>query len=195
VPVRSSGTAGSVGTHWFSSARGAITAGRLWLSSVVSPMNAQPPKQRRPLLPLVLLHLAAAGVCFSFFTVVPIVCCLILMAIGNDPEGPMFFPIFVAGVLLFAVVTTGVLGGAALLSELLRRRYDVSIWLPPLIVFALATVSCWLFFSDAHPAIPPILGGIFALAFIVYWAATSTVWFLPRLLFRLFRVQDAQPKL
>jgi hypothetical protein len=157
-------------------------------------MHAQPPKERRPLLPLLLLHFAAAGVCFAFFSVVPIVGCLILMAIGNDPGGPMFSPIFVIGVLLFAVVITSILAGAALLSDLLRRHYRVSVWLTPLVVFALATASCWLFFSGVHPAVPPIAGAVVALAFIIHWAAISTVWFLPRLLFRLFRVQYAPPK-
>jgi hypothetical protein len=157
-------------------------------------MSAQPLKERRPLLPLLLLHFAAAGACFVFFTVVPIVGCLVLMAIGNDPGGPMFFPIFVLGVLLFAVVITGILAGAALLSDLLRRRYRVPVWSPPLGVFLLATVITWLSFSGAHPAVPPIAGGLVALVFIIHWAAIATVWFLPRLLFRLFRVQYEQPK-
>jgi hypothetical protein len=113
------------------------------------------------------------------------------MALGNDPGGPMFFPIFVLGVLGFAVAITCVLGGATLLSDLLRRHYSISVWLPPLAVFLLATVSCWLFFSGVHPAVPPLAGGIVALAFVVHWAAISTVWFLPRLLLRLFRVQHA----
>ena len=157
-------------------------------------MNAQAPKESRPLLPLLLMHFAAAGVCFAFFTVVPIVVCIILIAIGNDPGGAMFFPIFVMGVVLFAAAIAAILGGAALLSDLLRRHYNVAVWLPPLVVFVLATVLCWLLFRSAHPAVPPIAGGIVALAFIVHWAAISTVWFLPRLLFRLFRVQHAPPK-
>ncbi|MBI2927086.1 MAG: hypothetical protein HYY24_15430 [Verrucomicrobia bacterium] len=160
-------------------------------------MNAQPPKdpmERRPLLPLLLLHFAAAGVCFAFFTVVPMAGCVILMAIDNDPGGPMFFPIFVMGIVLFAAVITAFLAGAALTSDLLRRHYRVSVWLPPLVVFVLATVSCWLLFSSVHPAVPPIAGGVVALAFIIHWTAISTVWFLPRLLFRLFRVQHAPPK-
>ena len=106
----------------------------------------------------------------------------------------MFFPIFVMGVVLFAAAIAAILGGAALLSDLLRRQYNVAVWLPPLVVFVLATVLCWLVFGSAHPAFPPIAGGIVALAFIVHWAAVSTVWFLPRLLFRLFRVQHAPPK-
>lgn len=156
-------------------------------------MSATPQKERRALLPLLLLHFAAAGVCFTFFTVVPVVGCLVLMAIGNDPGGPMFFPIFVLGVLLFAVVITGILAGAALVSDLLRRHYHVPVWLPPIVVFLLATGITWLSFSSAHPAVPPIAGAIVTLAFIIHWAAISTVWFLPRLLFRLFRVQHAQP--
>ena len=144
------------------------------------------------MLPLFLLHFAAAGVCFTFFTVAPIVGCLILMAVGNEPGGPMFFPIFVLGVLLFAVVITGILAGAALLSDLLRRHYRVPVWLPPIVVFLLATGITWLSFSGAHPAVPPIAGAIVTLAFIIHWAAISTVWFLPRFLFRLFRVQNAQ---
>jgi hypothetical protein len=116
------------------------------------------------------------------------------MAIGNDPGGPMFFPIFVLGVLLFAGVITGILACAALLSDLLRRRYRVPLWLPPSAVFLLATAITWLSFSGAHPAVPPIAGGVVTMAFIIYWAAISTIWFLPRLLFRLFRVQYAPPK-
>ena len=157
-------------------------------------MSVQSPKERRPLLPLLFLHFAAAGVCFAFFTVVPIVGCLVLMAIGNDPGGPMFFPIFVIGVLLAAVVITGFLAVAALLSDLLRRHYRIFVWLPPIVVFLLATGIIWVFFSGAHPAVSLIAGGIIAVAFIVHWAAISTVWFLPRFLFRLFGVQYAQPK-
>ena len=106
----------------------------------------------------------------------------------------MFFPIFVLGDLLFAIVMTGMLAVAALLSDLLRRQHRVSVWVPPLVVFVLATVLWWLFLSGAHPTAPPIAGGLVALAFIIHWTAISTVWFLPRLLFRLFRVQYAQPK-
>jgi len=157
-------------------------------------MNVQPPTEHRPLLPLVLLHFAAAGICFGFFTVVPIVGCLILMAMGNDPGGPTFLPIFVLGVLLFAVVITGILAGAALLSDLLRRRYRIPVWLPPLVVFGLAAVLCWFSLSRVHPTVPLIAAAIVALAFIIHWAAISTVWFLPRLLFRVFRVPDGQPK-
>src|SRR6185436_10188490 len=124
---------------------------------------------------------------------VPITACLILMAIGNDSGGPMFFPMFVLGVILFAAVITAILGGAAILSDLLRRHYDVPVWFPPLVVFVLATALCWLFFSSVHPAVPPIAGGIVALAFIVHWTAISTVWFLPRFLFRVFRVQYVPP--
>jgi hypothetical protein len=157
-------------------------------------MSAEAPSQCRPLLPLLLLHGAAAGVCFAFFTIVPIGACIILMAIGNDPGGPMFFPLFVVGVILFAAVITAILGSAALLSDLLRRRHHVPLWLPPLAVFVLATGLFWLLAGRVHPAIPPVAGGVVALAFIGHWAAISTVWFLPRLLFRLFRVQHAPPK-
>jgi len=157
-------------------------------------MNADPKKDRRPLLPLLLLHAAAAAVCLGFFTIVPIGASLTLMAITNDPGGPMFFPMFVMSVIMFASVITAILAGAALLSDLLRRRYRVPIWLPPLAVFVLATVSCWFLAGSAHPVVPPIVGGIVTLAFIVHWAAISTVWFLPRLLFRFFRVQHEPPK-
>lgn len=168
-------------------------AGSRSLTFIVA-MSAEMQRDGRPLLPLLLLHAAAAGVCFSFFTIVPIGACLVLMAIGNDPGGPMFFPMFVMGVILFAVVITAILAGAAILSDLLRRRYQVPVWLPPLVVFTLSSVSCWLLFRSTHPAVPPIVGGIVAVAFIVHWAAISTVWFLPRLLFRFFRVEYAAPK-
>ena len=155
-------------------------------------MSAQLQNERRSLLPLLLLHFAAAAVCFAFFTGVPIVGCLVLMAIGNDPGGPMFFPIFVIGVLLFAIAITTILAGAALLSDLLRRHFRIPVWLPPISVFVLATGIIWLSFDSAHAAVPPVAGAIVALAFIIHWAATSTIWLLPRFLFRLFRVQNAQ---
>ena len=157
-------------------------------------MNTQPRKNDGPLLLLLLLHVIAAGACFAFFTIVPITVCLILMTIGNDPGGPMFFPIFVMGIILFALVITVILAGATLLSDLLHRYYNVPNWLPPLSVFVLVSVSYGLLFSSVPPTVPPIIGGIVALAFIVHRAAISTVWFIPRLLFRLFRVQYAKPQ-
>ena len=105
----------------------------------------------------------------------------------------MFLPMFVVGVILFAAAITGFLACAALLSDLLRRRYHVPLWLPPLAVFVLATGSFWLLAGEVHSAIPLVGGGVIALAFIVHWAAISTVWFLPRLLFCLFRIQYALP--
>ena len=157
-------------------------------------MNAQPPSKSRPVLPLVVLHIAAAGVCFAFFSVTPIAVCLVCMAIGNDPGGPMFFPIFVLGTILGAAVITALLAGAALLSDLLRRHYRVPVWLPPSVMFALATVLCRLVFSHAEPAVPPLVGLVIAIAFIVHWAAVSAVWFLPRLLFRLLHIDYAPQK-
>jgi hypothetical protein len=136
-----------------------------------------------------LLHLAAAAVCFAFLVLAPIIICLIFMAVDNDPGGPMFFPIFVFGVIAFAFVMTCALAFAALLSDLLRRRYRVPIWSPPIVALLVATAICWLFLRNAHPVVPLIGGGVIALAFIVHWAAISTVWVLPRLLFRLFGVQ------
>ena len=68
-------------------------------------MSDELPMQRRPLLPLVLLHVVAAGVCFAFFTIVPIGACFVLMAIDGDPGGPMFFPIFVM-VVIFSFLPT-----------------------------------------------------------------------------------------
>ena len=147
------------------------------------------------MLPLLLLHAAAGAVCFAFFTIAPIVVCLILMAIGNDPGGPMFFPIFVMGVIVFAAAITALLGGTALLSDLLRRRHRVPLWLPSLVVFILATGGAfWLLAGRVHPAVPLLAGGIVTLAFVVHWAAISIVWFLPRFLFRLFHVPPAPPK-
>jgi hypothetical protein len=157
-------------------------------------MSPELQSQRRPVLPLLFLHAAAAVACFGFFTIIPIAGCIILMAMGNDPGGPMFFPIFVMGVVACAAILTVVLAGATLLSDMLCRRGHVPLWLPPLAVFGLATGLCWLLSSHGHPAVAPIVGGVVALAFIVHWAAISTVWFLPRLLFRLFHVQHAPPK-
>ena len=56
--------------------------------------------------------------------------------------------------------------------------------------------SCmfWLFDGTRlHPAAPVIAGSVITLAFIVHWAAISTVWFLPRILFRLFHVENPPP--
>src|SRR3954469_23252731 len=147
-------------------------------------MNAPlPEKNRRPALPLLILHVAAAGVCFAFFSIIPITVCLVCMAIGNDPGGPMFFPIFVLGAVLGAAAITALLAGAAFLSDLLRRHYHVPLWLPPLVVFAAATGLCWLLFSSARATVPPLVGVFVAVTFIVHWALVSAVWFLPRLLF------------
>jgi hypothetical protein len=157
-------------------------------------MNTSPSNKSRPVLPLLILHLAAAGACFAFFSITPVAVCLVCMAIGNDPGGPMFFPIFVLGTLLGAAAITLLLAGAALLSDLLRRHYQVPLWLPPLVVFALATVLCWLLFRSAQPAVPLLVGVLVAIAFIVHWAAVSTVWFLPRLLFRLLHIDYAPQK-
>jgi len=151
-------------------------------------MNAQPPNKSRPVLPLLVLHLAAAGVCFAFFSITPVAVCLACMASGNDPGGPMFFPIFVLGVLLGAGAITALLAGATLLSDLLRGHYRLPLWLPPLVVFTIATVLCWFLFRSAQPAIPPLVGLAVGIAFIVHWAAVSAVWFLPRLLFRLLDI-------
>jgi hypothetical protein len=100
----------------------------------------------------------------------------------------MFFPMFVVGVLLFAGLITGLLAGAALVYGLLRRHYCAPLWLPTTAVFLLTTAIVWIAFSAPHPAIPPIAGGIVSLAFVVHWAAISTVWFLPRLLFRVLDI-------
>jgi hypothetical protein len=157
-------------------------------------MNHASPNKSRPVLPLLILHLAAAGVCFAFFSITPVAVCLVCMAIGNDPGGPMFFPIFVLGTLLGAAAITVLLAGAALLSDLLRRHYHVPLWLPPVVVFALASVLCWLLFSRVQPAVPLLVGLVVAIAFIVHWAAVSTVWFLPKFLFRLLHIVYAPQK-
>jgi hypothetical protein len=134
--------------------------------------------ESRPLLPFVILHLAAAVGCFAFFTVVPIAGCIVVMMIDNDPGGPMFFPIFIMGVVIFAFIIAAFLGAAVLLSDLLRRY--VPIWSPPLAVFLFATGSFWVLASGVHPAVSPCVGIMVAFVFIVHWAGVSTVWLLLR---------------
>ena len=128
--------------------------------------NVQPPNKSRPVLPLLVLHIAAAGVCFAFFSIAPVAVCLVCMAIGNDPGGPMFFPIFVMGTILGAAVITALLGGAALLSDLIRRHYRMPLWLPPVAVFAFTTALCWFLFRNAQPAVPPLVGVLVATALL-----------------------------
>ncbi len=163
--------------------------------SVQDDVSIGPKLQSRQLLPLLLLHLAAAGVCFAFFTVVPTVACLILVAIGNDPGGPLFLPIFIMGVVLCAAIITTVLAAAVLMTDLLRRYYRVALWLPPLVIFVLATGFAFLLLGGAHAVAAVVAGGVVTTAFIVHWAAISTVWFLPRLLFRLFKIEAVPPKI
>jgi hypothetical protein len=147
--------------------------------------NVDQTGQRRPLLPLLVLHGVAAVACFAFFTVAPIVVCLVFMVAGKDGGGPMFFPIFVVGAVSFAAIITVFLAGAALASDLLRRHCHVPLWLPPLAVLFFATLASWPFLGRVHAVIPLIAGAVVTLAFIIHWAAISTVWCVPRLLIRL----------
>lgn len=137
-------------------------------------------KEGRAWLPLVILHLLAAAACFAFFTGVPITACLILMAIGNDPGGPMFFPMFVLGVVGVALSITVILGGTAVVSDLVRRRWRLPLWVPPLLVFGLVAGAVRLAFGEVHPAVPIGAGALLMLAFIVHWSAVSATWYLPR---------------
>jgi hypothetical protein len=141
--------------------------------------------QSRPLLPLLVLHGVAAVACFGFFTVASIVVCVVLMVAGKDGGGPMFFPIFVVGTILFAAIITVFLASAALASDLLRRHCHVPLWLPPLVVLFFATFASWPFLGRVHAIIPLIAGAVVTLAFIIHWAAISLVWIVPRMLIRL----------
>lgn len=148
-------------------------------------MSIEATIESRPLLPLVLLHLAAAVVCFAFFTVVPIAGCIVVMVIDNDPGGPMVFPLFVMGVVVFAFIIAAFLGAAVLLSDLFRRRFHVPLWSPPLAVFLFATGSVFalLLGTGVSPAVSPCVGILIAFAFMVHWAGISTVWLLLRKFF------------
>ncbi len=137
-------------------------------------------KEGRAWLPLVILHLLAAAACFAFFTGVPITACLILMAIGNDPGGPMFFPMFVLGVVGVALSITVILGGTAVVSDLVRRRWRLPLWVPALLVFGLVAGAVRLAFGEVHPAVPIGAGALMMLAFILHWSAVSATWYLPR---------------
>lgn len=162
---------------WYSATRNFMKA------SSLSP--AQPPK----LLPLLVLHGVAAASCFAFFTLAPIGAYFILALIGNDLGGPMFFPVFVAGTLVAAGITTAFLEGAVVLSTLLRRKYATPFYVIPLLVFVIATALLWPLVGRVHPVLAPVAGLFVALAFVVHWAAIATLWSLPRLLLRLFRVR------
>lgn len=155
-------------------------------------MSEEPTTQSRPLVPLLILHAVAAVANFVFFTALPIGACILVMLVSNDPGGPLFFPIFIISVLVFAAITTTFLASTALLSDLLLRRYYIPLWLPPLVVFGIATGVIWGIAGEFHPAVPPVLGIIITLAFVIHWAAISTVWFLPRFFFRVFGVHYDQ---
>jgi hypothetical protein len=148
------------------------------------------PKQFGPVVLFVVLHAVAALLCFTFFTVVPIGTCLVLMAIGNDPGGPMFFPLFVMGAILFAALTTAIIAGATLVSDLIRRWIRIPLWLPPLVVFLSVAGLSWRRWGEAHPVIPILVGFFITMAFIVHWAAISVVWRMPRRLFLILGAQD-----
>ena len=137
-------------------------------------------KEGRAWLPLIILHLLAAAACFAFFTGVPITACLILMAIGNDPGGPMFFPMFVLGVIGVALLITLIFGGTAVVSDLVRRRWRLPLWVPPLWVFGLVAGAVRLAFKEVHPMVPIGAGAVLMLAFVVHWAAVSATWYLPQ---------------
>jgi hypothetical protein len=142
---------------------------------------------------LLLCHAAAAVVCFAFLTVVPVGLCLVVILIANDPGGPLFLPVFIVGVVLFAAATATALTGAALATDLVRWRWPLPVWVSPLVVFILATVLCRLLFPDAHPATAPIVGGTVALAFIVHCTAIALVRALPDFLVRRLRTRMEAP--
>jgi hypothetical protein len=145
------------------------------------------------LLALLVLHGAAALVCFGVFTVAPIVACFIVIVISGDPGGPLFIPVFVVGVVVFAAVMTLFLSVAVLVSDVLCRHYRTPRWLPFAVVYVLATGLFWFFSSGIHPLILLIGGAIVEFAFLAHWAAISTIWLLPRLLFRLLGIQSWSP--
>jgi hypothetical protein len=158
--------------------------------------------QGRPLLPSILAHIAVAVACFAFITaaqIAVVVGGVLLDAATHQPTayaddewggsgGPFFWAFFPMFALAFAAASTVALGAASLLSDVLRRRVRAPRWLPPSVVLVGATSLWWALFTlvresggELHWAVVPIGGAAITLAFIVHWAAVSSVlWFSSR---------------
>ncbi len=72
-----------------------------------------------------------------------------------------------------------------LLADLLRRRWQLPLWLPPLAVSFWTTVPVFfcLLRLEVNPLFAPVVGIAIALLFSIYWAGISMAWLLLRKLF------------
>ena len=117
-------------------------------------------------------HLVAAGVSFGVFTVVPMVLVIAAMAVGNDPGGPMFFPVFLVICFCYAAAACLVLFLVCAELQLIRRRWAFPRWLPVPCAFVLTFVMAISFdaFGSTKPVLASsVLAATATLAFAVYW--------------------------
>ena len=121
-----------------------------------------------------LQHLVAALVSFAIFVGGSVLLVVLGMIIGNDPGGPMFFPIFVLFALFGAACACVALFAVAALLQFVRRWLRFSWWVPVLLVFPL-TFAILTLFGTTGPSRPDrwllSASGIVTIAFSVYWGA------------------------
>jgi hypothetical protein len=121
-----------------------------------------------------LQHLVAAVVSFALFVGGSIVLVILAMIIGNDPGGPMFFPIFVLLALFGAAFACVVLFGVAFVLQFVQRWLRFSWWVPVVLVFPL-TFAVLTRLGTTGSSRPDrwllAASGIVSLAFSVYWVA------------------------
>jgi hypothetical protein len=121
-----------------------------------------------------LKHLVAAVVSFAVFVGASILLVILGMIIGNDPGGPMFFPIFVLFALFGAACACAVLFGVAALLQFIRRWLRFSWWVPVVLVFPLSFAVLALL-GTAGSTRPDrwllAASGIVSIAFSIYWGA------------------------
>lgn len=124
-------------------------------------------------LRFLLSHLVAGAISFGVFVVVPVVATVVLMLVGNDPGGPMFFPIFVLMCLFFAACACGVLFGVCAILQLVRTKIPFSWWTPVVLVFPLSMAVLSIGNTTPEPIGILVLGLVATVAFSTYWLTLS----------------------
>jgi len=120
-----------------------------------------------------LSHLVASAISFGVFVVVPVVATVVLMFVGNDPGGPMFFPIFVLMCLFFATCACGVLFAVSAILQLVRTKIPFSWWTPVVLVLPLSMAILSIGNTTAEPIGILVLGLAATLTFSTYWLTLS----------------------
>ena len=145
-------------------------------------------------------HLVAAGVSFGVFVVVPVIVVVASMIIGNDPGGPMFFPIFVVMCIFGAAVSCVVLILVSVVLQLIRRKLAFAWWVPIIaagpLSFAVLLVTWYCrateAFSGKDLGACLVISLATTLVFAVYWLPLCASDGLVRWIRR--RRESAQPK-